>query len=150
MIEDKRRLEGRISQLEEELEEEQSNLEILADKARKNGLQNEQLATELAQERSNTQKLENSKMLLERQNKEMKVKLQEMEEQMKTRSKGTIQSLESKIGNLEEQLEVEARERQALARLNRKAEKKMKEYIMQAEDERRHADQYKEQVRWGL
>ena len=37
--EDKKRLEGRISQLEEELEEEQSNLEILADKARKNGLQ---------------------------------------------------------------------------------------------------------------
>ena len=39
MQEDKKRLEGRIGQLEEELEEEQSNLEILADKARKNGLQ---------------------------------------------------------------------------------------------------------------
>ena len=39
LIEDKRRLEARISVLEEELEEEQSNIEILADRARKNGLQ---------------------------------------------------------------------------------------------------------------
>ena len=41
--------------------------------------------------------------------KEMKAKLQELEAQMKTRSKATITSLESKIGNLEEQLDVEAR-----------------------------------------
>ncbi len=34
-----------------------------------------------------------------------------------------------------------------LSRANRKVEKKMKELIMNAEDERRHADQYKEQVR---
>ena len=39
LVEEKRRMEGRISQLEEELEEETSNLEIMADKARKNGLQ---------------------------------------------------------------------------------------------------------------
>lgn len=48
-------------------------------------------------------------MVLERQNKELKAKLSELEDQMKTRSKATIASLESKIGNLEEQLEVEAR-----------------------------------------
>ena len=64
---------------------------------------------ELATERSNTQKLENGRLLLERQNKEMKAKLQELEVQMKTRSKATIASLESKIGNLEEQLDVETR-----------------------------------------
>ena len=39
LIEDKRRLEARISQLEEELEDEQNNVEILGDRARKNGLQ---------------------------------------------------------------------------------------------------------------
>ena len=38
-MEEKRRLEQRIAQLEEDLEDEQSNTEILADKARKNGLQ---------------------------------------------------------------------------------------------------------------
>ena len=67
------------------------------------------MTTELAAERSNTQKLENARMVMERQNKELKAKLSEMEDQMKTRSRATIASLESKISNLEEQLEVEAR-----------------------------------------
>ena len=33
----------------------------------------------------------------------------------------------------------------AQAKINRKAEKKMKENLLMLEDERRHADQYKEQ-----
>lgn len=43
-------------------------------------------------------------------------------------------------------MEVEARERLAQAKANRKLEKKLKELLMQVEDERRHADQYKEQL----
>ena len=41
----------------------------------------------------------------------------------------------------------------AQAKINRKAEKKMKENMLMLEDERRHADQYKEQaekVRFSL
>lgn len=34
----------------------------------------------------------------------------------------------------------------AQAKINRKAEKKMKENLLLLEDERRHADQYKEQA----
>ena len=47
---------------------------------------------------------------------------------------------------MEEQLEVEARDRLQQAKANRKLEKKLKELVMQVEDERRHADQYKEQL----
>ena len=54
-------------------------------------------------------------------------------------------ALESKVGNLEEQLSAEAQERMLAAKANRKLEKKIKELLMQLEDERRHADQYKEQ-----
>lgn len=43
-------------------------------------------------------------------------------------------------------MEVEARDRLAQAKANRKLEKKLKELVMQVEDERRHADQYKEQL----
>ena len=39
------------------------------------------------------------------------------------------------------------RERAAANKLVRRTEKKLKEIFMQVEDERRHADQYKEQVR---
>ena len=49
------------------------------------------------------------------------------------------------MGNLEEQLSAEAQERMLAAKANRKLEKKIKEFLMQLEDERRHADQYKEQ-----
>lgn len=39
-----------------------------------------------------------------------------------------------------------SRERLLQQKANRKLDKKLKEYMMQLEDERRHADQYKEQV----
>lgn len=38
------------------------------------------------------------------------------------------------------------RERAAANKVVRRTEKKLKEVMMQVEDERRHADQYKEQV----
>lgn len=43
-------------------------------------------------------------------------------------------------------LSVSHRERTLLAKNNRKLEKKYKESMLQVEEERRHADQYKEQV----
>merc|ERR1711879_149232 len=70
MSDEKRRLDARIASLEEELEEEQSNSEMLMERAKKAQISIEQLTTELAQERGQVQKLENSRMLLERQNKE--------------------------------------------------------------------------------
>ncbi|XP_069684967.1 myosin heavy chain, non-muscle isoform X2 [Periplaneta americana] len=146
LLDEKRRLEARIATLEEELEEEQSNSEILMDRARKAQISIEQLTTDLAAERSTTQKLETGRMLLERQNKELKAKLVELETAQRTKTKATIAALESKINNLEEQLEAEAKERFGQQKINRKQEKKLKELVMQLEDERRHADQYKEQV----
>ena len=47
---------------------------------------------------------------------------------------------------MEEQLAGESAERMAQAKLNRKQEKKLKEQLLMLEDERRHADQYKEQA----
>jgi len=146
MSDEKRRLDARIASLEEELEEEQSNSEMLMERAKKAQINIEQLTTELAQERGQVQKLENSRMLLERQNKELKTKLTEVEGSQRAKHKAAIAALESKISNLEEQLASETAERMAQAKINRKAEKKMKENLLMLEDERRHADQYKEQA----
>merc|ERR1711936_109648 len=145
MSDEKRRLDARIAALEEELEEEQGNSEVLMERAKKAQINIEQLTTELAQERGQVQKLENSRMLLERQNKELKAKLSEVETSQRAKAKATIAALESKIANLEEQLAAGTAERMAQAKINRKAEKKMKENLLMLEDERRHADQYKEQ-----
>ncbi|KAG5853828.1 hypothetical protein ANANG_G00030680 [Anguilla anguilla] len=146
LLDEKRRLEARIAQLEEELEEEQSNMELLNDRFRKTTMQVDTLNTELVGERSAAQKSENARQQLERQNKELKLKLQELEGSVKSKFKVTIAALEAKILQLEEQLEQEAKERAAANKIVRRTEKKLKEVFMQVEDERRHADQYKEQM----
>lgn len=146
MTDEKRRLEARISALEEELEEEQSNSELMVDRNRKAQLNIEQLTTELSTEKSNAQKHENARTLLERQNKDLKAKLAEVETTQRTKLKAQVSALEAKIANLEEQSENEAKERLLQQKNNRKLEKKIKELTMNIEDERRHADQYKEQI----
>uniref|UniRef100_A0AAQ4P7R5 Myosin heavy chain 10 n=1 Tax=Gasterosteus aculeatus aculeatus TaxID=481459 RepID=A0AAQ4P7R5_GASAC len=146
LMDEKRRLEARIAQLEEELEEEQGNMELLNDRFRKTTMQVDTLTTELSAERSTGQKSENARQQLERQNKELRAKLGELEGSVKNRFKASIAALEAKIGQLEEQLEQEAKERAAANKTVRRTEKKLKEICMQVEDERRHADQFKEQV----
>uniref|UniRef100_A0A8D0A8X0 Myosin-10 n=1 Tax=Sander lucioperca TaxID=283035 RepID=A0A8D0A8X0_SANLU len=146
LMDEKRRLEARIAQLEEELEEEQGNMELLNDRFRKTTMQVDTLTTELSAERSTAQKSENARQQLERQNKELRAKLGELEGSVKSRFKASITALEAKIAQLEEQLEQEAKERAAANKTVRRTEKKLKEICMQVEDERRHADQFKEQV----
>merc|ERR1719328_502243 len=124
-LDEKRRLDARIAALEGELEEEQTQSEMLMERARKSQINIEQLTTELASERGQCQKIENSN---------------------RAKAKAAIAALESKVSNLEEQLSAEAQERMLGAKSNRRLEKKIKELMMQLEDERRHADQYKEQV----
>ncbi|XP_036797056.1 myosin heavy chain, embryonic smooth muscle isoform-like [Oncorhynchus mykiss] len=91
------------------------------------------------------QKSENARQQLERQNKDLRAKLGELEGSVKSQFKASITALEAKILQLEEQLEQEAKERAAANKLVRWTEKKLKEVCMQVEDERRHSDQYKEQ-----
>ncbi|XP_060030089.1 myosin-11 [Erinaceus europaeus] len=146
---EKRRLETRIAQLEEELEEEQSNMEVMSDRARKATQQAEQLSNELATERSTAQKNESARQQLERQNKELRSKLHEMESSVKSKFKSTIAALEAKVAQLEEQVDQEAREKQAVAKSLKQKDKKLKEVLLQVEDERKMAEQYKEQAEKG-
>lgn len=67
------------------------------------------LTTELSAERSAAQKSENARQQLERQNKDLRAKLSELEGSVKNRFKATITALEAKIAQLEEQMEQEAR-----------------------------------------
>ncbi|KAF2984749.1 hypothetical protein EK904_002315 [Melospiza melodia maxima] len=130
LLDEKRRLEARIAQLEEELEEEQSNMELLNERFRKTTLQ----------------KSENARQQLERQNKELKAKLQELEGSVKSKFKATISTLEAKIAQLEEQLEQEAKERAAANKLVRRTEKKLKEVFMQMEKANARMKQLKRQL----
>ncbi|XDV12194.1 hypothetical protein PO909_000912 [Leuciscus waleckii] len=143
--EERRRLEARIAQLEEELEEEQNNTELVNDRLKRSLLQTDQINVELTAERSTTQRLEGARSQMERQNKELKLKLTELEGAVKSKYKATIAALEAKIVQLEEQLDVETKERQQASKLVRRTEKKLKEVILQVDDERRNSEQFKDQ-----
>ncbi|XP_039885822.1 myosin-10 isoform X7 [Simochromis diagramma] len=146
LSEEKRRLDARVNQLEEELEEEQTNSELLTERLRKTALQVETLTVQLQGERTLAQKAEAAREQLEKQNKELKARLGEMEGAVRGKHRMSVAALEAKIETMEEQLEQERQERAIANKLMRKTEKKLKEVMMQAEDERRHADQYREQL----
>lgn len=141
---EKRRLDQKISQLEEELEEEQSNAEIAMDKQRKAQLQLEQLTTELSMERSLAQKIDAEKQNLERQNRELKAKIAEMESSSQSRSRAQIAALEAKIQYLEDQNSAEGQERANATRQLRRTDKRLHDTLLQLEDERRSVEQQKE------
>ncbi|MED6235033.1 Myosin-9 [Ataeniobius toweri] len=146
LLDEKRRLESRIAQLEEELDEEHLNKEMVNDRLKRLNMQTDQLTTELSSERSNSQRLEGARSQLDRQNKDLKQKLQELEVTIKSKYKSSITSLEARIAQLEEQLDGESKERQQASRLVRKTEKKLKEVMLQVDDERRNTEQFKDQV----
>ncbi|XP_053463151.1 myosin-14 isoform X1 [Nycticebus coucang] len=149
ILEEKRQLEGRLGQLEEELEEEQSNAELLNDRYRKLLLQVESLTTELSAERSFSAKAESGRQQLERQVQELRGRLGEEDAGARARQKMLIAALESKLAQAEEQLEQESRERILSGKLVRRAEKRLKEVVLQVEEERRVADQLRDQMEKG-
>ncbi|XP_012588970.1 PREDICTED: myosin-14 [Condylura cristata] len=149
ILEEKRQLEGRLGQLEEELEEEQSNTELLNDRHNKLVLQVESLTTELSAERSFSSKAESGRQQLERQIQELRGRLGEEDAGARARQKMVIAALESKLAQAEEQLEQETRERILSGKLVRRAEKRLKEVVVQVEEERRVADQLRDQLEKG-
>ncbi|XP_075849354.1 myosin-14 [Microcebus murinus] len=149
ILDEKRQLEGRLGQMEEELEEEQSNAELLNDRYRKLLLQVESLTTELSAERSFSAKAESGRQQLERQIQELRGRLSEEDAGARARQKMAIAALESKLAQAEEQLEQESRERILSGKLLRRAEKRIKEVVLQVEEERRGADQLRDQLEKG-
>ena len=145
-IEEKRRIEAKVNQLEEELEDEQNNNEQMIEKLKKMQSDMEKLAIDLNAEKSNATKAENAKLALEKQNRELREKVLELEEASKGRSKTAIASLETKLTAMEEQLHLEVNEKQRISREFKKSEKRLRELQNQVEEERKQTENYREQV----
>ena len=58
LVDEKRRFEARVNQLEEELEDERTNSELNDEKVKKLAVNYEQVLQDISAERSNTEKLE--------------------------------------------------------------------------------------------
>ncbi|XP_061673205.1 cingulin [Syngnathoides biaculeatus] len=135
-----RGLEDKIKTLEIELDEERSTVELLNDRITRGRDQVDQLRSELMQERSARHDLEMDKSAIERQVKELKSRVADMEGQ--TRPSANIAVLESKMKELEERLRSEEREKSSIQASQRRTERKLKEVNATLDQERiQHVEQ---------
>uniref|UniRef100_A0A665WYI3 Cingulin-like n=1 Tax=Echeneis naucrates TaxID=173247 RepID=A0A665WYI3_ECHNA len=135
-----RGLEDKIKTLEIELDEERSGVELLNDRITRSRDQVDQLRSELMQERSARHDLEMDKSSLERQVKELKSRVADMEGQ--SRPSAGITLLENKIQELEERLRSEEREKSSIQGSQRRTERKLKEVNATLDQERsQHVEQ---------
>ncbi|XP_075909618.1 cingulin-like protein 1 isoform X1 [Petromyzon marinus] len=139
-------LEDRVSALQAELEEERENVELLTDKAEWARDQIEQLRGELMQEKAVRQDLECDKISLERQLKEMRGRVSDLEGSQRWGREGLASQMEARVRELEEALEREESERANAQANSRKLEKRLKELLMQVEEEHQQADNQKEEM----
>ncbi|XP_049900415.1 cingulin-like protein 1 isoform X1 [Epinephelus moara] len=143
-------MEDRIAQLELDLEEERQSGDQLMDRIDRGRVQVEQMRNELLQERASRQDLECDKMALERQSKDLKSRVAHLEGSHKSNKEGLVAQLEGRIQELEERLEGEERERANLQLANRRLERKVKEMMMQGEEEHNSLQDQKDQLNLRL
>ncbi|XP_063782234.1 cingulin-like protein 1 [Pseudophryne corroboree] len=139
-------MEDKMSQLEMELDEEKNNSDLLLERITRCREQIEQMRGELLQERATKQDLECDKMSLERQNKDLKSRIAHLENSHRSNKEGLVAQMEGRIAELEERLENEERERASLQMNNRRLERKVKEIMMQVDDEHLSLTDQKDQL----
>ncbi|XP_077119932.1 cingulin-like protein 1 [Ranitomeya variabilis] len=139
-------LEDKISQLDLELDEEKNNSDLLLERITRCREQIEQMRGELLQERAARQDLECDKMSLERQNKDLKSRIAHLETSHRSNKEGLVAQMEGRIAELEERLENEERDRANLQLNNRRLERKVKELLMQVDDEHLTLTDQKDQL----
>ncbi|XP_062483492.1 cingulin-like protein 1 isoform X1 [Pezoporus occidentalis] len=139
-------MEDKLSHLELELDEEKTNSDLLSERISRCREQIEQMRTELLQERAIKQDLECDKISLERQNKDLKSRILHLEGSYRSSKEGLVAQLEARITELEERLESEERDRANFQLSNRRLERKVKELMLQVDDEHLSLTDQKDQL----
>ncbi|XP_061855339.1 cingulin-like protein 1 isoform X2 [Colius striatus] len=139
-------MEDKLSHLELELDEEKTNSDLLSERISRCREQIEQMRTELLQERAIKQDLECDKLSLERQNKDLKSRILHLEGSYRSSKEGLVAQMEARITELEERLENEERDRANFQLSNRRLERKVKELMLQVDDEHLSLTDQKDQL----
>lgn len=106
----------------------------------------EQVKNELLQERAARQDLECDKISLERQSKDLKSRILHLEGSYRSSKEGLLTQMEARIAELEDRLETEERDRASLQLSNRRLERKVRELVMQVDDEHLSLTDQKDQL----
>ncbi|XP_039602454.1 LOW QUALITY PROTEIN: cingulin [Polypterus senegalus] len=137
-------LEDKLKHMELELDEERNTVELMTERDTRSRNQIDQLRAELMQERASKQDLECDKISLERQNKDLKARLSSLEGVQKPNA--SFSQLEARIQELDDRLQGEEREKNALQSTNRKLDRRIKELTIQLDDERQQYNDQKDQL----
>ncbi|XP_061825711.1 cingulin-like protein 1 isoform X3 [Nerophis lumbriciformis] len=139
-------LEGRIRQLEEDVNDEHSTADRLMERLDKTKDQMDLMRSELLQERAVRQDLECDNTSMERQNKDLKSRVAHLEGSQRSSQDAVISKLNSRIQELEERLQGQERDNNNLQQANRKLERKVKEMKMQGDEDHANLQTHTDQL----
>ncbi|XP_033707629.1 cingulin-like protein 1 isoform X2 [Tursiops truncatus] len=105
-----------------------------------------QLEMELEEERNNSDSLSERIARGREQNKDLKSRIIHLEGSYRSSKEGLVVQLEARIAELEDRLESEERDRASLQVSNRRLERKVKELVMQVDDEHLSLTDQKDQL----
>jgi len=142
----KRKLENDIQAMHADLEDHHNELKAAEDNAKRAMADAARLAEELRHEQDHASSIEKMRRSLEGQIKDMQVRLDEAEASSLKGGKKVIQKLETRVRELEVELESEQR-RYAEAEKNlRKEDRRMKELVAQSDEDRRLYERSNQQI----
>lgn len=142
----KRAVESEMGILHSDLDEAVSALKASEDRSRKAMMDAAKLADELRQEQEHSQNVERSRKGFELQIKEMQVRLDEAEAAALKGGKKVIQKLESRVRELEADLDGEQRRHQETYKNVRKQDRKVKELQFQVEEANKNLERMHELI----
>ncbi|XP_069185652.1 myosin heavy chain, muscle isoform X7 [Procambarus clarkii] len=142
----KRKLEGELQTLHADLDEMLNEAKNSEEKAKKAMVDAARLADELRAEQEHAQTQEKMRKALEVSVKELQVRLEEVEGNAMKLTKKALSKLESRVRELESQLDDEAR-RHADAQKNlRKCERRIKELTFQSDEDKKNHERMQDLV----
>ncbi|KAL7670095.1 hypothetical protein ACOME3_005033 [Neoechinorhynchus agilis] len=142
----KSQLENSIASMQADLDEAVSELKTSEENCRKAAADAARLAEELRHEQDHAANLDRIRSGLEQQLKDFHLRLEEAEANAMKASKRIIQKLEEKIISLESELETVNHNFEEASKNFRKAERRVKEMIFQAEEDKKTQQRLQELV----
>merc|ERR1712051_921318 len=134
----KRKLEAEMQTLGADLDEMASEAAMSEEKAQKAMIDAARLADELRAEQEGAQGLERDRKLLEAQAKDMQARLDDAEQNALKGGKKAMGKMESRIRELESELDAESRRLGDAQKNLRKSERKIKELTFQGDEDRKN------------
>ncbi|CAM4733596.1 unnamed protein product [Leuciscus chuanchicus] len=139
-------MEVRVCELERSVMEERSGSDSLMKRLERGREQMEQARAELLQERAARQDLECDRIRLERQNKDLRSRVLQLEGSQRSGTDATISKLQLQVHELEERLLGEEKESGELQQQNRRLERHIKELTLHLEEERLELQDQRDQL----